>query len=88
MRQQDRRHEQLRNFIHMPIWKFRICFTNFLLVFDCGLAFELLYVIHILFGFKNLSIVITCPLKGLGWQFPVIATQVIILCEPLLHHYT
>ena len=31
--------------------------------------------------------VITCPLKGLGWRFPEIYSQAIILCEPLLLQY-
>ena len=43
--------------------------------------------IYILFGFKQVSMVIMCLYHGIGLSFPEIATWEIILCEPLLHWY-
>ena len=56
----------------MSIWKSLICFLKLLLVFDCQSTFEIFYIILILIGFKNISMVITCTLNGLGWRFPSI----------------
>ena len=77
--------ELLWNLIPISIWKYRLYFVKFLLVFDCKLMLELLFIIDILIGLNHVSMVICCPSNGLCWRFPAIFTQTIISCEPALH---
>ena len=81
--------ELYQNLIHMSIWKSSYMLSRF---FFKSLAIiqrsNLVSVIHILIRLNHLSMVISCTIKGLGWRFPVIYIQAIILCEPLLHQYT
>ena len=80
--------ERLRNFIPMSIWKSRINFVKFLLVFDRCLTFKIFYLIDIFVRFNHVSMVLNSPINGLVWRFPEIASQAIISFENLLHQYT
>ena len=71
VRQRGWRLERLWGFIPLSIWKFCICFVNFLLVLIFGQRLSL-FTLFILVGFNHLSMVIIRPINGLGWLFPVI----------------
>ena len=49
---------------------------------------DVLIVIYIVFRFNHVSMVTNSPFDGLGWRFPDIFSQAIILFEPFLHQYT
>ena len=66
----------------------RICFVNFLPVFDRQSMFKIFCLVYILVVFNHEYILIFCPLKGVGWQFTDIESQAIISCQPLLNRYT
>ena len=87
VRQNGWRLERPWNFMPISIRKCCICFLKFLLVFDHWSMLENFYVIYVLVRFNHLYMKVKKCSDGLGWSFPEIFTQAIILCEPLLHWY-
>ena len=67
-----------RNLNPTSIWKCRINFVRFLLVFDLWSTFEIFYFVDILVGFNHVSMLVNLPVNGLVWSFPYIYTQSII----------
>ena len=62
----------------------RVCSVKLLLVFDRESTFEIFYVIYILVGFSHVSMVITRPIKVLGWcfhKFPLWKLYCVNLCD-------
>ena len=78
----------LESYSYVNMEVFVYIFVRFILVFDCQLTFKRFCVIYILFRFNHVSMVIIFHLKGFSWRFPLISSQTIILCEPLLNQYT
>ena len=88
MRQKCERLGWFWDFIPVLMWKYSICFIDFLIVFDRCSTFKLFYIIYILVGFNHIYMVTNIPINGLFWRFTEISNIEIIWCKPLLHCYT